>query len=138
MRSAKPAKRTGRSASAKADKAPSKRAAAVKTWLDAQPGSVADPAPVAGVLLYKIMGKMFAILALRGEPSVIVKCDPDLVEILREKYAGVGHRSHLDRRFWINVELEADVPLAEIKHLVVKSHALVRASLTRKQQAELG
>lgn len=80
---------------------------------------------------------MFAILSVRGEEYVILKCDPHLAELLREKYAGVGHRSHLDRRFWISVSLDADVPKAEIARLVAQSYALVSASLTRKQQAEL-
>ncbi len=57
--------------------------------------------------------------------------------MLRGQYEGVGHRSHLDRRFWISVDLNADVPAAEIKRLAASSYALVRASLTKKQQAEL-
>jgi predicted DNA-binding protein (MmcQ/YjbR family) len=87
--------------------------------------------------MYKVMGKVFAILSLRGEEYVILKCDPHLAEMLREKYAGVGHRSHLDRRFWISVSLDADVPKDEIARLAAQSYALVCASLTRKQKADL-
>ena len=113
-------------------------AAALQALLDARPGAVGAPLPSAkGVRLYKVMGKMFAILTLRGEPSVILKCDPHLVEILREQYDGVGHRSHLDRRFWICVTLNADVPADEVEHLVAGSYDLVRSGLTRKQKAEL-
>jgi len=115
----------------------SKRAAAAKTLLEAKPGAIASSGPIKGVTLHKVMGKMFAILILRSEESVILKCDPDLVEILREKYEGVGHKSHLDKRFWIDVQLNADVPAAEIKHLIQRSYELVCAGLTRKQQAEL-
>ena len=116
--------------------------AALKAFLDARPGAVAEPmAPprssVPNVLLYKVMGKMFAILSARGAEYVILKCDPHLAEILREQYAGVGHRSHLDRRFWISVDLDADVPAGEIERLAAQSYALVCAGLTRKQQAEL-
>lgn len=113
-------------------------AAALQAVLDARPGAVGVPLPSAkGVMLYKVMGKMFAILTLRGEPSVILKCDPHLVEILREQYAGVGHRGHLDRRFWICVTLDSDVPPQEIERLVAGSYDLVRAGLTRKQKGEL-
>ncbi len=87
--------------------------------------------------MYKVMGKMFAILSMRGDPFVILKCDPHMVEILREQYAGVGHRSHLDRRFWICVALDADVPPGEIDRLVAGSYDLVRAGLTLRQRAEL-
>jgi len=97
--------------------------------------STRGAAPIA--LLYKVMGKMFAILSVRVEEYVIVKCDPDLAEILREQYSGVGHRSHLDRRYWISVALDADVPAKEVKRLVAHSYELVRDKLTRKQKADL-
>lgn len=113
-------------------------AAAVKAALEAKPGAVGSPlASAKGVVLYKVMGKMFAILTTNRIESVILKCDPHLAEILREQYAGVGHRSHLDRRFWISVGLDADVPAEEIERLAAHSYDLVCAKLTRKQKAEL-
>jgi predicted DNA-binding protein (MmcQ/YjbR family) len=87
--------------------------------------------------MYKVMDKIFAILEMRRIEAVILKCDPGLAEILRAQYAGVGHRSHLDRRFWICVDLDADVPEGEILRLAAQSYALVCDKLTRKQKAEL-
>ncbi len=119
------------------------RVAALKTVLEAMPGATvlsrSQPRSTKGplVLDYKVMGKTFAILQVRLAERVILKCDPHLVEILKQQYAGVGHRSHLDRRFWICVELDADVPAAEIERLAAGSYDLVRAGLTRKQRAEL-
>jgi predicted DNA-binding protein (MmcQ/YjbR family) len=120
----------------------SKRTAALKAWIDAKPGAEGQPfSPRKGspplVLIYKVMGKMFAILSVRGVEDVIVKCDPTSVSALREQYAGVGHRSHLDRRFWISVRLDSDVPMKEIRRLVSLSYDLVCAKLTAKQKAEL-
>ena len=106
--------------------------------IKAKPGVTSDPVPrFPAVTMYKVMGKMFAILTVRGTPNVIVKCDPHLIEILRETYAGVGHRSHLDRRFWISVELESDVPPDEVARLIAGSYDLVCAGLTKKQKAAL-
>jgi predicted DNA-binding protein (MmcQ/YjbR family) len=118
------------------------RTAALKAVLDALPGvtTVAGFAPRATTpnsLRYKVMGKMFAVLSLKGAEFVILKCDAHLIDILREQYAGVGHRSHLDRRFWICVSLDADVPAEEVERLAANSYALVCAELTRKQKAEL-
>jgi predicted DNA-binding protein (MmcQ/YjbR family) len=116
----------------------SPRAADLRAILEAKPGAVGAPlASARGVVLYKVMGKMFAILTTNRIESVILKCDPHLAEILREQYAGVGHRSHLDRRFWISVSLDADVPPEEIERLTGHSYDLVCAKLTRKQKAEL-
>jgi hypothetical protein len=50
---------------------------------------------------------------------------------------GVGYRSHLDRRHWISVSLDADVPTSEIGRLAARSYDLVAADLTKKQKAEL-
>jgi predicted DNA-binding protein (MmcQ/YjbR family) len=114
----------------------------VKARLDAKPGAEAmvitpPRGSTPNVIRYKVMGKMFAILSVRGAEYVILKCDPHLVEVLREQYAGIGHRTHLDRRHWICVTLDADVPEAEIERLVDHSHDVVCAGLTRKQMAQL-
>jgi predicted DNA-binding protein (MmcQ/YjbR family) len=112
--------------------------AIVRAALEARPGATGDALPSApGVVLHKVMGKMFAILEVRKNQFLILKCDPHLAEILREQYSGVGHRSHLDRRFWICVDLEGDVPADEIIGLIERSYDLVCAGLTRKQKAEL-
>ncbi len=89
-------------------------------------------------MLYKVAGKMFAIVGLGKVQHVILKCDPHLVDVLKETYAGVGHRSHLDPRNWISVALDADVPEDEIGRLVEQSYQLVCAGLTRKQREGLG
>ena len=118
------------------------RTQALKARLETLPGAVGEPMTASRgkeplVLIFKVMGKMFAILAVRGTENVILKSDPHLAEILREQYAGIGHRSHLDRRFWISVDLDADVPEGEIERLAEASYALVREGLTKKQKAEL-
>lgn len=116
----------------------SQRTAELEAVLEAMPGAAGGPLPSSpGVVIYKVMGKMFAILESRRIQNVILKCDPHLAEILREQYAGIGHRSHLDRRFWISVNLDADVPAEEVERLAAHSYELVRAKLTRKQRAEL-
>ncbi len=118
------------------------RTASVISWVEGKPGSAGTlfcarrgSPPIAAI--YKVKGKMFAIVAVRGGENVILKCDPELVPALKDQYKGVGHRSHLDQRFWICVSLDADVPVSQIKRLISRSYELVCAGLTRKQQAEL-
>jgi predicted DNA-binding protein (MmcQ/YjbR family) len=118
------------------------RTAALHERLAAFPGVTAKPMTASRgkqplVVLFKVMGRMFAILSVRGEEYVILKCDPHLAETLREHYRGVGHRSHLDRRHWISVSLDADVPASEVERLAAHAYELVCAGLTRKQKAEL-
>jgi predicted DNA-binding protein (MmcQ/YjbR family) len=113
---------------------------AARAAIEAMTGAEDSRHPSArAVTLYKVMGKMFAILEDGKTQGVILKCDPHLAEVLRGEYAGIGHRSHLDRRFWIFVDLGAgsDVPAAEVERLIGHSHDLVGAGLTKKQKAEL-
>jgi predicted DNA-binding protein (MmcQ/YjbR family) len=42
-----------------------------------------------------------------------------------------------NRRFWISVNLDGDVPADEVERLMGHSYELVCAGLTRKQKAEL-
>jgi predicted DNA-binding protein (MmcQ/YjbR family) len=106
------------------------------------PGALAAAAPTpsgrrSSAVIYKVMGKIFAIVDRSKVEAVILKCDPDLVDQLKQTFAGVGHRSHLDRRFWISITLDADVPTDEILRLADHSYALVCSTLSRKQQAAL-
>ncbi len=120
----------------------SRRTAALRACIEAKPGAVgewrgAPRAFVPSFVIYKVMGKIFAILSIRGIENVILKSEAGLARELRKKYSGVGHRSHLDRRNWISVSLDADVPAGEVERLVGNSYELVCSGLTRKQQAEL-
>jgi predicted DNA-binding protein (MmcQ/YjbR family) len=136
-------RRSAKTIAARTDAKPSRRATALRKLIESMPGSTfttytlgKNAVPIAR--LHKVMGKMFAIQSLRGEEYVILKCDPTLAAALRRQYKGVGHRSHLDRRFWIAVNLNDDVPMPELRRMVDHSWALVSASLTRRQRAELG
>jgi predicted DNA-binding protein (MmcQ/YjbR family) len=119
------------------------RTAALKAALDRLPGvstitgMTQGGMPTPQSIRYRVMDKMFAILAVRGTPWVTVKCDPHQIDILKEQYVGVAHRTHLDRRHWISVNLDADVPAEEVERLAESAYRLVRAGLTRKQQGEL-
>jgi len=119
-----------------------KRTLALKSKLDALPGATASPMTAATgtvplVLIYKVMGKTFAILSVRAEEFVMLKADPGFVPLLRERYEGIGHRTHLDPRHWIAVALDSDVPAKEVARLARQSYDLVVAGLTKKQQAKL-
>jgi predicted DNA-binding protein (MmcQ/YjbR family) len=116
--------------------------AALNARLAAKPGAIAEAyfaprgrTPITAA--YKVAGKTYAILSLRSDAWVVLKCDPHLAEVLRSQYRGVGHRTHLDPRHWICVTLDADVPADEAARLADHSYDLVRAGLTKKQQAAL-
>jgi predicted DNA-binding protein (MmcQ/YjbR family) len=120
----------------------SRKTAALKARLDAFPGAVAVPMHASRgttplVLIYKVMARTFAILSVRAEEFVVLKCDPSLVPMLRERYEGIGHRTHLDPRHWIAVALDSDVPARDVAKLARQSYDRVCAGLTARQKAQL-
>ena len=80
-----------------------------------------------GVSVFKTPnGKMFAIsIATQEPPAVSVKCDPDLAEALRHDYEAIVEGYHLNKRHWITVTLDADVPDDRVRELVEDSYDLV-------------
>ncbi len=113
------------------------RIAVLRADLMARPGVTEETPFGPGVLVYKVMGKMFALTSADTPQGISLKCDPHLAEILREQYAGITAGYHLNKRHWNSVRFSADVPQDEIIRLIGHSYDLVRAGLTRKQKVEL-
>jgi len=92
----------------------------------------------ADTLVFKVMGKMFALVPLeRVPPQCNLKCDPEKSEELREEYDGVitpGY--HMSKKHWNTLYIE-QLPETLIKELINHSYDLVVASLTKKLQQEL-
>ena len=84
-----------------------------------------------GVLVFKVGGKMFAIL---GATSVSLKCDPGYAVALREEYPAVTAGYHLDKRHWNTVELDGCVPSEVLGEWIEDSHGVVMAGLSRAQR----
>lgn len=74
-------------------------------------------------------GKMFAILAEGSQPvRVSLKCDPQLAEVLREKYESVLPGYHLNKKHWNTIILTGQVSDDEIADLARLSYNLVKNS----------
>jgi predicted DNA-binding protein (MmcQ/YjbR family) len=88
-------------------------------------------------LVFKVMGKMFALVALERIPSQAnLKCDQERAIALREEYDGVitpGY--HMSKVHWNTIFLE-DLPPNLIGDLVDHSYDLVVSKFTKKLKAE--
>lgn len=113
--------------------------AAVRTCLAAFPGSIEDMPFGPDVLVFKVAGKMFALLPIVGEPPrVNLKCDPMRALALRAEYVSIQPGYHQDKKHWNTVLLDGSVPADLVVELIEHSYALVVAGLTRAQRAALG
>jgi predicted DNA-binding protein (MmcQ/YjbR family) len=101
--------------------------AQLREWCLSMPGAEETFPFRAGLSVFKTRGKVFALSDLGQEPlTVSVKCDPDLAERLRASYAGIVPGYHLNKRHWITITVNEDVPDAHVRDLVEDSYDLVR------------
>jgi predicted DNA-binding protein (MmcQ/YjbR family) len=83
-------------------------------------------------LVFKVGGKMFALISLSNPTAVNLKCDPLLAIELREKYNGIKPVYHMNKKHWNTLLLEGDYTDHQLKEWIVLSYQLVYNSLTKK------
>ena len=89
-------------------------------------------------LLFRIGGKMFAVVALERTPiSIAFKCTPEEFAELIE-HEGIIPAPYMARNHWVFLESLEVLPHAELKRLIKDSYGMVAAKLTKKVQAQLG
>ncbi|BFP40374.1 MmcQ/YjbR family DNA-binding protein [Flavobacteriaceae bacterium GF1] len=90
-------------------------------------------------LVFKVMGKMFALVALERLPSQVnLKCDPERALTLREEYDGIiipGY--HMSKKHWNTLFLDQLPPLF-LKELIDHSYNLVVSQLPKRIREQLG
>jgi predicted DNA-binding protein (MmcQ/YjbR family) len=89
------------------------------------------------VMVFKVGGKMFALLPVAGDVKISLKCDPTRAEMLRQTYPAVKPGYYLDKRHWNTIDMDDSMPEDEILDLIEHSYALVVAGLTKKQREAL-
>lgn len=78
------------------------------------------------VAVYKVRGKMFALIAEGKDPvNLSLKCEPQLSDVLREKYVTVMPGYHLNKKHWNTLVLSGELPWDEVQVLIKHSYQLV-------------
>jgi len=88
-------------------------------------------------LVFKVMGKMFALTDLEGDFAINLKCDPDKAIGLREHYPCVLPGYHMSKKHWNTVQVDGSVADSLLKEWTDDSYSLVVKSLTAAQRKEL-
>lgn len=90
-------------------------------------------------LVYKVKGKMFALVAWENDPlTITLKCEPGQAMFLRDVYPAVRPGYHMNKTHWNTVTLDGTIPEAELLGMIDDSYALVVRSLPRALKEELG
>lgn len=89
-------------------------------------------------LVFKVMNKMFALCNIYDDPlEVNLKCEPELSELLQEKYTSIKPGYHMNKRHWITITLDGSVPYHEVRFLIDLSYDLVVKKLSKAQQTKI-
>ncbi|MDT0643845.1 MmcQ/YjbR family DNA-binding protein [Zunongwangia sp. F363] len=90
-------------------------------------------------LVFKVMGRMFALASLDTVPlQVNLKCDPERAIELREQHEeNILPGYHMNKKHWNTVIMDGRMAKEFTFELTRHSYNLVVAGLTRKQKREL-
>jgi len=89
-------------------------------------------------LVFKVMGKMFALVAWQESPlRITLKCDPDLALTLRHQYEAVQPGYYMNKKHWNTVTLDGTIPDDEILGMVDDSYSLVVKGLNKNDRRQL-
>ena len=88
-------------------------------------------------LVFKVGGKMFALMDIDNFDSINLKCDPEKAIELRERFSGILPGYHMSKKHWNTVIVNDDVSRELILELVDHSYQLIVESLPKKVRNEL-
>lgn len=98
----------------------------VEEYLLSMPNAKLDYPFGEGVAVYKVNDKMFALISEGKNPvQLSLKCDPQLSQVLRERYETVLPGYHLNKKHWNTLILSGQLAWTEVQDLIRLSYNLV-------------
>lgn len=88
-------------------------------------------------LVFKVMGKIFALMNLEGKLRVNLKCDPELANRLREQSDAVIPGYHMNKKLWNTIIVDGRITENQLKKWIDDSYQLVVEKLPKKEQTDL-
>lgn len=90
------------------------------------------------LLVFYVMDKWFCFVNAEVFDFCTIRCATEEISGLIERYAGIITPGwHMNKRHWISVRFDGDLPASEILDLVRRSYELAKAKLTASQRREL-
>lgn len=107
-------------------------------WCGAKPGAVLEYPFGPEAAVFKVQGKMFALVAMDGPADyVTLKAVPEDGEALRVLHEFIREGYYMNKRHWITVDVEPDTPAWLVQDLVDDSYNLVVSKLPKRSREEL-
>ena len=120
----------------------------VRDYLLTKPEAIEDYPFGPEVVVFKVKGKMFALLSVTGgknsdqRPQMNLKCDPLEATQLRDVFDDVVAGYHMNKKHWNTLYLSygekvSDIPQGEIERQIDNSFSLVLGGMTKAQRRSL-
>ena len=109
----------------------------VRAYCAERPGATCEHPFGPGVRVYKVRGKVFALVPETAPWSVSLKCDQVLARILRENHAAITPGYHLNKAHWNTVALNGSVPASLVREMITQSYELVVRGLSAAERRSL-
>ena len=88
-------------------------------------------------LVFKVMGKIFALTNVTNFTSINLKCDPEEAVALRETHDAVIPGYHMNKKHWNTVLMDGSLSNKLVLSFIDKSYDLVVLSLTKSQKTAI-
>lgn len=85
-------------------------------------------------LVFKVKGKMFALLSLSGDLMLNLKCDPEKALELREQHEDITPGYHMNKTHWNTLFLGGNIPESIIRELIAHSYNLVSENVKSRKK----
>jgi len=111
----------------------------IRKYLSSKKGVTEEMPFGPDVLVYKVLGKMYALLGWKNDPlTVNLKCDPDEAMALRTLYPAVKPGYHMNKDHWNTVMLDGSIPEEHIRRMIDESYFLIVRKLKKSDRDKLG
>ncbi len=102
-----------------------------------KPGTTEDTPFGPTTMVYKVVGKLYALTGLETFESINLKCDPERAMELREKYNGVVPGYHMNKKHWNTISMDGSIADELIFKWIDHSYDLVVSGLSKQQKEKL-
>lgn len=90
------------------------------------------------VLTFRIKGKIFAAIILDKPELVVMKCDPERAQRLRERYPSIEGAWHWNRKYWNQIRCDREVGDDLLRELADHAYEEVWKKLPKKLREDSG
>ncbi len=87
-------------------------------------------------LVFRVCGKIFAMIDLENTEWFVLKCDPEYAVELRDEFPEISGAYHMNKRLWNQLNLFGNLSNSKIQGLIRHSYSEVVKKLPKKVKTE--